>query len=580
MKYIPYIKYVIAPGTRFERDKEIFFGPDGKVSRGEPLRNYGWSYNGFKELIEAFYFAKNGNTQGFDRYYNSSIRGKRGDLLSRLREDKLVPTKLRGFIELRIKENMAIPVLYVEIERVYNMFCDECPIEFSRGGFPPALSGYLEKIGLLQDFRQKFQCTRQICKCLCDNYKDCIYSYTSTQGDPEVEREKEKCILDMLKQLTGESAGSSRFEHILKPCIRYDNIRSVISKQKRLKLCFERSLRFDFIPLRYFFFDPKTWSQMKTKRYTASRRKRVYNPNFDAIPFDLVSDFLHNEDFFDGTGLVAPKNQEGILESFLKVADVKFEIKYDLPPHNCDACSQTHRIMGIPIKAMFRDDPIFIHEARFADILWEKLWLHYPDEFCKSFKGKSVIHADESEILRREFKVGELCPTSRFSGHRYDYAICMSKLGVNRTLLFDLTTGLWRKSGFHEEARSPEEYLEIWKETLFEVPSRKKDVVTVWYIVINSTEEDFFQDAPPANSSNLNQLVANVSSGNLNSVKIIRTERDVSLLDPAVCKLVVVPIFKTTDNRRAAFTELQRLKNRRFEQLLITKVVDALLSSI
>jgi hypothetical protein len=294
----------------------------------------------------------------------------------------------------------------------------------------------------------------------------------------------------------------------------------------------------------------------------------------------LVSDFLSNDEFFDGTSLLAPKSQEGVLESFLRVADVKFEIKYDLPPHNCGACGQTHRIMGIPIKAMFRSDPIFIHEARFADLLWEKLWTHYPDGFCRSFGGRSVIRADESEVLRREFKVGELCPTSRFSSHRYDYAICMSKLGVNRTLLFDLTTGLWKKSGFHEEARSPEEYFEIWKETLFEIPSARKDTVAVWYIVINSIEEDFFQDTPPANSSNLDQLVANVSSGNLDSVKIIRAERDVSFLDPTVCKLVVVPVFKTTDNRRAALTELQRLKNRRFEQLLITKVVDALLSSV
>jgi len=459
------------------------------------------------------------------------------------------------------------------------MFCEECPIEFSKGGLPSVLSEYLERIGL-QEFLSKFQCTRQICEYLCENYKNCVYSYTSTQGDPEVEKSKEECLLDMFKQLTGASAGSSRYEHVLKQDILYDSIRSAIGKPRRLKLCFERPLRFDFIPLRYFFFDPKTWSRMKKEKYTATRGGKAFRPNFEAIPLELVSNFLSSDEYFDGTGLLAPRNREGVLESFLKIADVKFEIKYDLPPHNCVVCKQTHRISGIPIKAMFRDDKIFIHEARFADILWQKLWLHYPNEFCESFKGRSVVQADESEVLRRELKVGELCSTSRFADNRYDYAVWMSKLGKDRILLFDLTMGLWKKSGFHEETRSPEQYLDIWKGTLFDVPSERKDAVAVWYVIIDSTEEDFFQDTAPANSSNMDQLIANVSSGNLKSVRIVRTEEDVSRLNPTSCKLVVVPLFKTTDDRRAVITELQRLKSGRFDQLLITKVVDVLLNSV
>jgi hypothetical protein len=63
-EYIPYIKYVISPGTRFERDKKVLFDPDGDVAKGKPLLNYGWAPSGLKEFIEALYKSRGGESRG------------------------------------------------------------------------------------------------------------------------------------------------------------------------------------------------------------------------------------------------------------------------------------------------------------------------------------------------------------------------------------------------------------------------------------------------------------------------------------------------------------------------------------
>lgn len=574
MEYIPYIVYVISPGTRFERDRKVFFDPAGEVSRGEPLTNYGWSTSGFKELIEAFYVSQKGTTKGFERYYKTRIRGRPSNIVQKLKQDGLLKNELRGFIQLRIKRNVTVPVLYVEIDNICYKFCNGCSTSFNTAGIPPKLKSLLKNNQLLSSFQKTFQCARQICERLCEYYKDCVLSYTSTEGDSEVEEEKEDCLIDMLRQMLGISSGSSKYEHVIKEDA--GDILSVIGSPRHCTYCIERHLRFDFTPLRYFFFDPKTWSKMRRKRYN----KKGFNPNFNAIPVKLISDFLLEDEYFIGAGIQAPRRRKGVFECFLRVSDINFEIKYDLTPYNCDICNQTHRITSIPIKAMFREDVVFKHEANFAELLWQQLWKKHPEAFCNSFDGKSVIKASESRVLRREMKVEEIFSGSIFGQHSYDYAIDMSELGISidRLLLFDLTTALWKKSGFHEEARTPQEHLEIWKEMLYKIPQTRPETIATWYILVNTTEDTFFDGTAPAEVMNMNNLLRQIASEDIKSVKVIRTEYEASKIDLALHKLIVVPVFKTLQNRRAFITELKRLEKKRFNLLLISKVVDFLLS--
>jgi len=226
-----------------------------------------------------------------------------------------------------------------------------------------------------------FQCSRQLCKFLCEYYDYCEKSYTSTEGLSAVENEKNECLKALLMLMAGEISQISRYE-----CIPREKVpsklgcRELITKKKDASLnfeffkklvkrsqkincttCIERSLRFDFTPLRYFFFDHKTWQAMQKQRYCKTKGRR----NIDALPARLLSDFINSYDkYSDGTQLIAPINHQGVLEAFLNVSAVKFELKHSVE-RKCDICGSIHKIADIPIKAMFRDSDVFSVLCRF-----------------------------------------------------------------------------------------------------------------------------------------------------------------------------------------------------------------------
>ena len=574
LEYIPYIKYVISPGTRFERDKKVLFDPDGEVSRGLPLINYGWNPSGLKELIQAFYESKHGSLKGFDEYYKTKILRRRGNIVSQLRVDELLGEDFPALIRIKVKDGVEVPALLVNIERMYFKNCDECNQCWRKTGVPSNFKDFLGGIKLTP-ITKIFQCARQTCKFLCENYGNCMRSYTSTEGDPETEKEKINCLVELLKQLAGLSLGSKRYECQPRSELQYNKLITQMGRPRNRRVCIERYLRFDFNPLRYFFFDYKTWSKMQRKRYSKLPRH-----NIDALPTRLLSDFLYlYSKYLNGTELIAPITHEGVLEAFLNVSKVRFEIKIQVS-HPCAQCGLTHQITGIPIKAMFRDSEVFKHEARFAELLWQKLWEKYPREFCNSFRGKSSVSIEDSLVLKRELRVQEIFPKSPFALNSYDFAVDMAHLlnESTRLLLFDLTTGLWKKSGFHEVGRTPEDYLEAWKEMLYEIPMKVSNTVATWYIMVNSTEELFFDETAPAGVIDMNQLLTNITSNNLSCVSIVKTISDVVSLELNTHKLVVVPIFNSTQQKGEARTELKRLEKKNFNQLLMWNLVNKLVS--
>ena len=111
LKYIPYIKYVISHGTRFEKDKKLLFDPDGDVAHGKPLINYGWNQSGLRELIEALYISKNNNLQGFCTFYQDKIRECTDDLVSVLRNEGLIGTNFPALLRIKIKDGYNINCL-------------------------------------------------------------------------------------------------------------------------------------------------------------------------------------------------------------------------------------------------------------------------------------------------------------------------------------------------------------------------------------------------------------------------------------------------------------------------------------
>lgn len=271
-----------------------------------------------------------------------------------------------------------------------------------------------------------------------------------------------------------------------------------------------------------------------------------------------------------------PINHRGVLEAFLNVSAVKFELKHSVE-YICNICKAIHKITDIPIKAMFRDSDVFKHEAYFADLLWNKIWEVYPKEFCNSFQGKTQIKITESTIIKREVKAKELDPTSRFPSSSYDYVVDLSALGLNRRLLFDLTTGLWKKSGFHEVGRTTEDYIEMWKELLFNIPQRIANAYAVWYVVVNSTEDRFFDETAPQGVRNMEALVDLVTSGDRKTTILVQSDNDLKYLNLNIHKLLVIPVFNSTPAKGEARREIKRLEEKRYDKLLIWKVVNLLI---
>ncbi|MEM3755270.1 MAG: hypothetical protein QXE19_06250, partial [Candidatus Bathyarchaeia archaeon] len=382
LDYIPYIKYVISPGTRFERDKKVLFDPDGEVAKGEPLINYGWAPSGLKELIEAFYKSNRGTLENFSHFYKEKVLKSQENIVDVLRSEGLIGEKFPALLRIKIKDGVEVPALLVNIDKMYFKRCNQCKQSWRIYGAPENFTQFLKDLSL-EKIVYIFQCARQLCKYLCDNYDNCIRSYTSKEGNTEIEEEKIECLKELIKQITGKSLGSKKWECIPKEGL--DKKFKDILKMKKINRssCIERHLRFDFTPLRYFFFDYKTWLKMQKKRYSKGPMH-----NIDALPTKLLSDFISSYDeYLDGTQLIAPINHKGVLEAFLNVSKVRFEIKISLS-YKCKNCGYLHEIKDIPIKAMFKDSDVFKHEEGFAELLWRKLWEKFPIEFCQSFKGK------------------------------------------------------------------------------------------------------------------------------------------------------------------------------------------------
>jgi len=572
-QYVPYVKYVIAPDTRFERDAAIFFDRKGDVSQGKTLVNYGWSQPGFKELVEAFYFSKKGSVLGFDRYFKENIRNCVGNIVETLRRDKLIDGRLRGIVRIDLRQNMAIPALLVAVQEIRYKYClkpTPCFRLWSVKGVPDKLKALLDQRGLTHKYTSKFRCTRQLCYQKCGAYKQCVLMYTSTEDNPEIEAKIQECVVQLVKQTEYGTAGSPKYQ--CRPWTSDDHQIRRIGPLKQDSKCFERPVRLDLKPLRYYILDPATWKEIEKQKYSRNTRNQ-----FDAFPASLLP-YIFDDRFIESTELSAPLRAPGILESFLQLADIRFEIKYSLD-RKCNLCASIHRITGIPIKAMFKTDDVFRHEAGFAELLWDALWDHYPNQMCRSFKGLTQISSEKSPVLRRELRVQELT-LSPYGACAYDFAVNLTKLvPANKGIVaFDLTTALWKKSGFHEEARAPEDHLNIWRETLCRIPNTLPNMLTTWYIVRNETEETFFDETAPKGVKSMDQLVDLVSDQFPSTAVILRQPSDLSALSAKTHRLLVVPVFNSTPAKGEARHELNRLMKKNYSPLLIKQVVDFLLT--
>lgn len=548
MSFIPYIKYVLAPDTRFERDHEIFFEPKGDVAKGEPLINYGWGYGGFKEFIKAYYEAKGKDTAKFEAYYEN-LRQFRGDLLDTLSSDRLLVSPLRGLITARIHENLFIPILVTDFTSIRFKYCESCLRRWEGRSLPSQVEQSLGTDKLSQIIRE-MRCTRMACNHLCGNYENCLLNYTSLEEDPDTEKRIVDCLSALVKLLRQNIEPSKAFE--CRPIESNDKKPKQIGKLDQNKRCFERPLRFDFKPVKRRHVDPQTWKDIQDQRIDHGAHHII-----DLIPDHLMPDIFGEE--ATRTNVSAPLEASNVLENFIQMANIRFEIRIDFS-YRCNLCGRQHRLSRIPISAMFKTDQAYVQEAGFGKMLWNVLWEEFPQEMCNNYPKECRIN--ESSILKRELKASNL--VNGANGRDYDYAVDLKPLaGSSGWLLFNLTTGLWKKGGFHETSLAAKDYVEYEREMLVRIPSNLENTKSIWYVVVPSTEEQFFDESAPDGISNMDTLLNAITDG----------KKDEGLIP--------VVVFNSTPRAGEARLELRRLAAEKlFEQTRIYPTVSELLKKV
>jgi hypothetical protein len=210
---------------------------------------------------------------------------------------------------------------------------------------------------------------------------------------------------------------------------------------------------------------------------------------------------------------------------------------------------------------MFKTDQAYIQEAGFGRILWQLLWTEFPNEMCANYPQECTIK--DSSVLKRELPVSSIAETGK-NNRNYDYAVDLDALTGNPGwLLINLTTGLWKKGGFHDVANEPEKYVQYCRDMLVQIPSSLENSRSLWYVVVPSTEEKFFDESAPTGIDDMNALLGEIFN-----------DGDSQLSVHSV-------VFNSTPRKGEARHELRKLENpQKFSQTRIYPVLRDMLREV
>lgn len=198
----------------------------------------------------------------------------------------------------------------------------------------------------LSDAIRGLRCTRMACNHLCGNYENCILNYTSLEEDPDMEKKIIECLTALVRLLCENVEPSKTLE--CRKVEATDKKPKQIGKLDQNQKCFERPVRFDFKPIKRRYVDPQTWKGIQDQRIDHGAHHII-----DLIPSYLMPDLFEEE--VKRTDVSAPLEASNVLEHFIKMANIRFEIRIDLSIR-CNLCNGQHRLSRIPISAMFKTD--------------------------------------------------------------------------------------------------------------------------------------------------------------------------------------------------------------------------------
>lgn len=158
-------------------------------------------------------------------------------------------------------------------------------------------------------------------------------------------------------------------------------------------------------------------------------------------------------------------------------ADIEFKFKGD-----------TYNFTDIPVNSIIDKGLVYTHEAGVPKVICEALKTSFQEKYIdKEFPGSKIKKIDESEFITRAVKVKDIAENfnDEYENTDYDYMLDLSFFGIDKKVVFDLTSGLWHKG----IGKTKEEYVQQWEHNIFEVPKNNKNIICIWHYGLKNYEE-------------------------------------------------------------------------------------------
>lgn len=598
--FLFYIKSDVSSESRFESDKEVLFSPKERY-----IENFGWGPSNFKEVM-AFFNGIIGrlSPKDFEGTYRR-VFGSTRNMVRNFAEKGIINLPFYALYDINLKSNIRFPVLLVNITKIWKKFCQDCPYnweteelkesEYHNLMMKKIENQFASRRDLWEILKSKFNCLRTVCKEFCEN-PEC--KLTFIQNEHLYIEDKVECVYNLFNPIFGCDINPVEI-HALGEYVEPKPILSsiyAIKKHRRFKtrVCIERPLRFAFEKVCYLMMDPKKWHKIANKETWLTKLDNICaadgldkdnlegaislygkmkQANYGVVPSSLLFSRVADE---DRVLVSAPTRSREMLTIFMDLVGISSIIPERTEPHDCK-CGLTHQLYAVPIHTLWKDSDVYRQEAGMLDLLWNKLWEYYGNDYCQlEFAGKKERkRIGSSLILRRNFKVSNIDDTSRYADCDYDYMVDLTPFGIKRRIAFGLTTALWRKGGIREEAKSPEEYFSQWRELLWDIPNKTKDLVAVWYIAVRQTESKVFKEGAPHGCKNIQDLVTKLTKNNAELVTIVN-ESTINVKDK---KLIVIPSFRAYRELETISPQVNRHRlpgEKEYDNLKITRVIEEL----
>lgn len=319
-----------------------------------------------------------------------------------------------------------------------------------------------------------------------------------------------------------------------------------------------RPLLIEFRPIKYFILNPSAWRNIKKKsrkfefwnNYIQNSESKIdpllkkysnmKQAIYGLIPLEKFSDTLSKaktlfiKDVEETGGNEVVTDNQIFWELFKEFTGKSHEKgKVTIP------AERRREIYNIPINSLSSRNRVYKQELGVANTLCHLLLEFFHEDYLDAeFGDRRKITPKETAVLKRNFRVSNISNEgdSDYSECDYDYLTDLEELGIEKKILFNLTTGLWRKS----HGKGYEEFLDQWKYLHFRIPSEHSKYSFLWYVTIPETEEDFFENSPL--HDNFDELVNALNSDIEASVKVVKSEDSLPLEEKS--NVVCLPIFE------------------------------------